>query len=963
MSNNFVKTIEEQADSYGSIPFWSWNDKLDPEELRRQIRKMHELKMKGFFMHARGGLETPYLGDDWYKCIAACAGEAADLGMEAWLYDENGWPSGFAGGALLKDPVNYAAYIEFEKTESPDPGAMCIYIQDGDSVRLYSEGDKASEYYCVSKKYCDTYVDTMDKKVTAKFIAATHQEYKKRFGDCLGGVMPGFFTDEPQYYRWATPWSDTLPEEFMKAYGYDVKSGLAALFMDYKGAEEFRYDYYGLCHKLFMEHFAKPVYQWAEENGCKITGHTIEESFLAGQMWCTGGVMAFYQYEHIPGIDHLCRGIGNDLSPKQVASAAAQLGKKRVLSETFAACGWDVTPLELKNIAQWQYASGINLMCQHLYPYSIRGQRKTDYPAFYSEHLPWQEAMKDFNEYFNRLGAALAQGEERTQVLVIHPVHSCWMSYKRNDDSSVGELQDSLNRLLADLSDHQVLYHMGDETIMKNCGSVEEGKLRIGQCTYDTVVLPLLYTLDSSTAELLKKFIASGGKICAYDKLPGCIDGRVTDMSWLKADMKSEDLWQLSGISVKLSDGSKADNIRIRVMDRENGSTYYLVNLAMENRKGVQIDLNTDSPVKVYDPETGRDIFEYDNGRFTVDFAPAQGYVFYTEEAGDRPENAMTLDFASVAYGDNEFSRVMPVAQIRDLTLKKRYEGQLTMRFDFTVKELPGTAVRMACEPMKYSNVKVNGRTVELTDQWWLDRSFLTADVTSMLKTGGNKIELTFSYYQRPEVYDVIFGNAMESMRNCLSFDTEIENIYLYGDFGVLTEQDKFRPGNNGSIVYSGSFEMASAPERIAGEAMKNVVICGYPFLAGKIETETVFDLPVNQCVAGDVKLRLEGRFAYADVYVNNSYVSRFMFEYEKDISSYVKPGENKVTVVMCNSARNLLGPHHHVEQEPFAVGPDKFTGEKCWSQAGCSSFVDEYSFMPFGATVYITVGGTERQV
>ena len=27
---------------YRPIPFWSWNDKLDPEELRYQIREMHK---------------------------------------------------------------------------------------------------------------------------------------------------------------------------------------------------------------------------------------------------------------------------------------------------------------------------------------------------------------------------------------------------------------------------------------------------------------------------------------------------------------------------------------------------------------------------------------------------------------------------------------------------------------------------------------------------------------------------------------------------------------------------------------------------------------------------------------------------------------------------------------------------------------------------------------------------------
>ena len=47
------------------VPFWSWNDKLEPDELRRQIGAMQDAGMGGFFMHARGGLETEYLSEDW----------------------------------------------------------------------------------------------------------------------------------------------------------------------------------------------------------------------------------------------------------------------------------------------------------------------------------------------------------------------------------------------------------------------------------------------------------------------------------------------------------------------------------------------------------------------------------------------------------------------------------------------------------------------------------------------------------------------------------------------------------------------------------------------------------------------------------------------------------------------------------------------------------------------------------
>ena len=122
--------------------------------------------------------------------------------------------------------------------------------------------------------------------------------------------------------------------------------------------------------------------------------------------------MPFYEYEDMPGIDYLGRGLSSDLAPRQLGSVCAQLGKPKALSEMFGCCGWDVSPLELKRIAELQYAGGVNVMCQHLYSYSIRGQRKRDYPAHYSEHLPWQRHLARFDSYMGNLGCMLSRGAE-----------------------------------------------------------------------------------------------------------------------------------------------------------------------------------------------------------------------------------------------------------------------------------------------------------------------------------------------------------------------------------------------------------------------------------------------------------------------------------------------------------------------------------------------------------------------
>ena len=85
---------------YRPAPFWSWNDDLQPDELRRQVRDMQEKGYGGYFMHARAGLDTEYLSEAWMRCVAACLDEGQKVGMESWLYDEDRWPSGFAGGLV-----------------------------------------------------------------------------------------------------------------------------------------------------------------------------------------------------------------------------------------------------------------------------------------------------------------------------------------------------------------------------------------------------------------------------------------------------------------------------------------------------------------------------------------------------------------------------------------------------------------------------------------------------------------------------------------------------------------------------------------------------------------------------------------------------------------------------------------------------------------------------------------------
>ena len=88
---------------YRAAPFWAWNNRLSAAELVWQIGQLKKLGYGGFHMHVRTGLATEYLSDEYMAVVRACVDKALQEGMLAWLYDEDRWPSGAAGGLVTKE--------------------------------------------------------------------------------------------------------------------------------------------------------------------------------------------------------------------------------------------------------------------------------------------------------------------------------------------------------------------------------------------------------------------------------------------------------------------------------------------------------------------------------------------------------------------------------------------------------------------------------------------------------------------------------------------------------------------------------------------------------------------------------------------------------------------------------------------------------------------------------------------
>ena len=149
---------------YRPIPFWSWNEKLDTDETKRQIGIMDDVGIGGYFMHARGGLTTEYMGEEWFDNIAASIEEGDKRGMHSWAYDENGWPSGFGGGKVngLGDEYRQKILKCEPATGENKPGSHTVAVKDG--VRYFYD---INEFY----------VDVLDANVVRKFIDEVYAKY------------------------------------------------------------------------------------------------------------------------------------------------------------------------------------------------------------------------------------------------------------------------------------------------------------------------------------------------------------------------------------------------------------------------------------------------------------------------------------------------------------------------------------------------------------------------------------------------------------------------------------------------------------------------------------------------------------------------------------------------------------------------------------------------------------------
>lgn len=567
------KEFANPSNEWRGKPFWAWNGKLDEKELLRQVDVLDSMGFGGYFMHSRVGLQTEYLGDEWFDLTNKVADYGEQKGMENYLYDEDRWPSGTAGGYVTKNPdfrMNFMSMkiyspSNFEWSDTLVAVFSCNLegTSYSDLKRLNSKADlsgvKSSESILAffREKAADTdfvngysYVDAMNRKATETFMDLTHNKYKEHSGERIGTSIKGIFIDEPHRGPLFTafsndnanrplmaPWTDSLQSKYKETYGDDIIDQLPRLFLHENGAnyDKVKWQYCNLTQQLFLDNFIKPLYEWCEENNMELTGHVLHEDDFVSQVSMQGSLMRTYEFMQVPGIDILTQSNKNYWVAKQLQSVARQTGKKKLLSELDGCTGWQMTFQDYKEIGDWQALFGINLRCPHLSWYTMEGEAKRDYPASINFQSGWWREYKYVEDYYARLGLMLSQGVAACDVLVISPIESVMAQVSvdsfdgLNSKSEIISLQQkNYADLFHWLEGNHIDFDYGDEEIMSRLGSVDKknGKtvLRIGEATYETVFIGNMATIRKSTLNLLADFLKEGGYVICGGELPQMIE-------------------------------------------------------------------------------------------------------------------------------------------------------------------------------------------------------------------------------------------------------------------------------------------------------------------------------------------------------------------------------------------------------------------------------------------------------
>lgn len=988
------------TDNFAPRVFWGWNNVITDEEVERQLCDLKEKGIAGVFVHARAGLITPYMGEEWMNAFAKTVQVCEKIGLEVWIYDEYGWPSGFGGGKVYERSEQFKEkYLEGKYCREADLGEdrekiYAAYAFRNGKFTLVSDPREDEAYFFALKRVNDYYVDITDREAIDCFIEVTHEQYKKRFLQYFGKTIKGVFTDEPHLSPRGMPFGKYICEEFLAENGYPLRDAVPYVLFDRGEYAEYRYAFWRTVNRLFTGNFVKKYNDWCKENGLIMTGHFACEEGLVDQIPVCGGLMPLYEKEGMIGIDAL----GNRFVPahayKMAESVAFQTGKREILCETYAGSGYDCSFRELLAIWAYQAAFGVNVPCLSISMYSLVGNRKRDYPQFFSYQMPfWEKANVLFGE-MAAVNARLSKGERTPSILVVYPKTSAWQESGYDGRSRIMDISAEFRNLTESLIDLQADFDFGDEGFLQANATVDGKTIVVGKGRYSAIVLPKMIQIDDATLKIVNEFAKNGGTILnfnadrvavdcgksGYEKMPG--EFVVNRKDYLR---KTLDVMHLNDDARFLeADGRKACSglVIARRKHKERIDLFAFHKARGERLKTTLCTRGRNKITATYCGGKERVLPSFydslNDKTFTeTEFFPLQYAFFKVEkektsfaEKGSSFDGICEKRYLDAAFGEADYENCLTIDKVcysidggafseeryfikanADFYRKINGKGKdvlLTLKYTFFSEGLPKNVLLGA--EADGAKVFVNGTECS-RNGYLIDQGIARYEIGGLVVSGKNEIviEKTIERFYNP-LFD---RDVFQSITNVSSFPYCIESVYLFGDFSVRSET----LCKSKNCVFAQGFSLT---ERASVTGLSDLTERGLPFFSGKLQSIARFSIART---GGE---RVFFGIDELDAIVAEAELNGKRFDvtasYDKtDITDDLVCGENVLKLTLYAGLRNLFGPHHHVYGKHYYTGPSVFEGVKEWQdvvvypELSENTYREEYSFVPFGAKgIYI---------
>ena len=504
-------------------------------------------------------------------------------GLSYWIYDENGYPSGYAGGETLKGHpeleakgfymVRRVAYeprsVSFAIDDETDkivwaakypiltPHMHESFIDEANMQKVpFTEtgvkcelGEKEALFiFCVKPAYegshcvhnvCSfaRYINIMEPKAVRRFIDLCYEPVAAAIPDVFRRAK-GVFTDEPSlqveyvrnYETWnyaLAPWAEGLFEEFEAEYGFPIFPYLPYLFEGRpENAYPIRVKFYKLVGKLIARAFSKQLADWCEARGGVFSGHYMSEELMWTHVKFYGDFMEVVKAASYPGIDVLCcyPEIYNYNTAKYVQMAARKKGANGMMVELCPFADVETfkkDPVEnMTGVVGLLYLGGVRVT------HSYFGSDFSEYSpqlANYRGYMNRGQSLQ-FNEYVGRLGYMLDNTPNDCDTFIYYGIEDIQAKIKPAYSQINGPEVTTTQRgdAIAKLiyeAGHD-FYYIDKDDVTAAAASLSSGSAVISGCNVRTIIVPPLDVMYDETLEAFARLQKAGVNVLFVDGFP-----------------------------------------------------------------------------------------------------------------------------------------------------------------------------------------------------------------------------------------------------------------------------------------------------------------------------------------------------------------------------------------------------------------------------------------------------------